>query len=159
MTEKELKKLSRYQLLEMIIIQSRQLELKELHIQSLQDELDSQKIRLSSAGNIAEAALQLSGIFEAAQSAADLYIKNLEEQSAHSVETEEAARLKAEQILADARQQAENMQKEAKEQANTMLYSAARRSNEMLEQTQKKCQEIEKTAELHLARIQKSNPG
>lgn len=73
----QLKKLSRLKLIDMLI------ELKEENI-ALKSELEkanqiieSRRIECESVGNIAEAALKLSGIFEDAQKACDLYLENV----------------------------------------------------------------------------------
>lgn len=57
------------------------LDKKDTQIRDLRAELEKQKIsrriELEEAGSIAEAALRLSGVFEAAQKAADLYLHNI----------------------------------------------------------------------------------
>ena len=83
MTEKELKKLNRYQLLELIIMQTEELEKVKTQLADAEEKLQQRSIQLSEAGNIANAALQLSGIFEAAQAAADLYLENVKSQFGH----------------------------------------------------------------------------
>lgn len=75
MTEKELKKMNRYQLLELLIMQTDRVEQLQHRLEEAERELKEQNIRLSELGSIAEASLQLSGIFEAAQKAADIYLK------------------------------------------------------------------------------------
>ena len=45
--------------------------------ETLEQERSSRRIELDEAGSIAEAALKLSGIFEAAQDAADRYMENI----------------------------------------------------------------------------------
>lgn len=77
MTEKELKKLSRVELLEMLLIQTREVERLQAELEKMTDQLNSQKLEFSQAGNIAQAALQVSGVFEAAQKAADQYLENV----------------------------------------------------------------------------------
>lgn len=79
MTEKELKKLNRYQLLELIIIQTEEMEKMKKELEDTKVKLEKKEILLSEAGNIAEASLQLSGIFEAAQKAADIYLASIKE--------------------------------------------------------------------------------
>lgn len=79
MTEKELKKLNRYQLLELIIIQTEEMEKLKEELEETKAKLEKQHLMLSEAGNIAEAAMQLSGIFEAAQKAADIYLSAVKE--------------------------------------------------------------------------------
>lgn len=75
MTEKELKKLNRYQLLEMLILQTERADRLEQELLETQKQLEEHNLRISQFGSIAEASLQLSGIFEAAQKAADLYLE------------------------------------------------------------------------------------
>lgn len=77
MTDKELQKLSRSELLELLLIQSREMDELKIRTEQLQQQLQNRQITLSQAGSIAEAALQLSGIFAAAQEAADLYLENV----------------------------------------------------------------------------------
>jgi len=67
MTEKELKRLSRADLLEMLIDQSKELRKTQKNLQKAKAELAKRKIAIDEAGSIAEAALRLNGIFEAAQ--------------------------------------------------------------------------------------------
>ncbi len=83
MTEKELKRLNRAELLEMLIAQSRTLskveeELDETRakLEEAQAELEKKNIAVRSSGTLAEAALKVSGIFEDADRAAALYIEN-----------------------------------------------------------------------------------
>ena len=74
MTEKELKKLNRYQLLELLILQTQKADQLQQELNTVRAQLEEQNIRLSKLGSIAEASLQVSGIFEAAQKAADMYL-------------------------------------------------------------------------------------
>ena len=57
------------------------LDEKDIKIRSLETEMDnmilSRKVELEEAGSIAEASLRMSGIFEAAQEAADIYLENI----------------------------------------------------------------------------------
>lgn len=84
MTEKELKKLSRAELLELLVYQTKKVE-------DLQDELDeanrrlaNRRIMLRNAGSIAEAALEINEVFQAAQAAADQYLENVKRNAAKS---------------------------------------------------------------------------
>ena len=77
MTDKELKKLSRKELLEMLLEQSKLLDSRQAEIGSLRSELENKNILLENAGSIAEAALKISGVFEAAQRAADIYLESV----------------------------------------------------------------------------------
>lgn len=81
MTEKELKKLNRYQLLELLIMQTERADQLQKELKEVRQELDAQQIRISNLGSIAEASLQLSGVFEAAQKAAELYLTHAREEA------------------------------------------------------------------------------
>ncbi len=77
MTEKDLRRLSKSDMLELLLRQSKVMrELKEKNAE-LEEQLKSRKIQLDEAGNIAQAALSLCGVFKAAQNAADMYIENV----------------------------------------------------------------------------------
>lgn len=89
MTEKELRKLNRYQLLELLIMQTEQNQQLQQEVERLRE----QHMKLEELGSVAQAALQLNGVFEAAQKAADDYINE--------------ARHRAEQIVERARLEAE----------------------------------------------------
>ena len=79
MTEKELKKLNRYQMLEIIIMQTEEIQKLKAELEETKAQLESKQINAAQAGNIAQAALALSGVFEAAQSAADLYLESIKQ--------------------------------------------------------------------------------
>ena len=99
MTEKELKKLNRYQLLEMLIIQTERANALQKQLEEAQMKLDSRDVNMTVIGSVAEASLQLSGVFEAAQKAADIYVNTVKERAA-ALEAE--ALQKAEAIVAEA---------------------------------------------------------
>ncbi len=77
MTDKELRKLNRKQLLELLLLQAKENSALKAQIQSLEEQLQSRQILLEKAGNIAEAALQLNQVFQKAQAAADQYVDNV----------------------------------------------------------------------------------
>ena len=84
-----LKKLSRQELLEMLIESERHVEQLEKELEETRKQLEDRKIQIENAGSIAEAALKLNGIFEAAQAAADQYLENLGVSTGAQLEPEE----------------------------------------------------------------------
>ena len=78
MTERELRRLSRADLLELLLAQSRQIDALQDELTQTKQALEDKSISIGKAGSIAEAALQLNGIFEAAQKACDQYTLNME---------------------------------------------------------------------------------
>ena len=79
MTDKELKRLSRTELLELLLEQVEENEALRAEISDLKEQLADRVIKLEKAGSIAEAALRLNGVFEAAEAAAKQYIESLKE--------------------------------------------------------------------------------
>ena len=79
MIEKNIKRLSKLELLEML--RSQELEIIELRneIFALEEKLRSKKIEIQKAGSIAEASLAVNNVFEAAQQAAEQYLMNVKE--------------------------------------------------------------------------------
>lgn len=77
MTDKELRKLKRVELLEMLVSLSEENEQLRKENEELREALSRKEICIEQSGSIAEASLKLSGVFEAAQRAADLYLENI----------------------------------------------------------------------------------
>lgn len=74
MTDKKLSKLSRKELLERMLAQSKRIDQLEQQLAQAQQALENRRIVAGEAGSIAEAALKLNQVFEAAQQAADQYL-------------------------------------------------------------------------------------
>ena len=93
MTEKELRRLSRMDLLEMLLEQSKEVEQLRAELETVKKQLEDRRIMEQEAGSIAEAALRLNKVFEAAQQAADQYLENIRTQaeSSQNGETENEA--------------------------------------------------------------------
>ena len=105
MISKELKKLRRRELVDIIYqMKKNEDQLKE-QIATLEAELQDKRIKLSVAGSIAEAAMDVTNVFATAQRTADLYLHEI---SCMKADTErecakiiEEAHKKAELILAN----------------------------------------------------------
>ena len=103
MTEKELRKLGRAELLELLLEQTREFEALEQRLNAAEAALESRQVQLETCGSIAEASLKLSGVFEAAQKAAEQYQQNVERLCQEKIK---AAESQAEEILARAKKAA-----------------------------------------------------
>lgn len=77
MTDRELKKLSRADLLELLVLESKENERLRGELKQMQEKLDSRVIEIENAGSIAEAALRINGVFQAAERAAEQYLENI----------------------------------------------------------------------------------
>ena len=77
MTDRELQHLSRTELLELLIAQMEENALLKLQLKSAMAQLEHKNIEILKAGSLAEAALELNGIFQAADAAAKQYLDNV----------------------------------------------------------------------------------
>ncbi len=77
MTDRELKKLKRSELLQMLLEQSKLVEALKSELEQKNKLLEERKIILENSGSIAEAALKLNNIFQVAQQAADQYLLSI----------------------------------------------------------------------------------
>lgn len=79
MDSKRLKKSSRQELLEMLLDATEENERLRHENEELRQEIESRRLICQNTGSLAEAALKLSGIFEAADKALKIYQANLEQ--------------------------------------------------------------------------------
>lgn len=77
MTDREVHKLKRVELLELLLELSKENEKLKEENQELKEKLNDRALRIENCGSLAEAALRICGVFEAAQSAADCYLENI----------------------------------------------------------------------------------
>ena len=77
MTEKELLKLKKSELLEIMLAQSKEIDSLREQLADVKAKLADREIAISESGSIAEASLKISKIFEEAQKAADQYVENI----------------------------------------------------------------------------------
>ncbi len=121
--------MNRSELVEIIYaLQQEEEEIKKEN-EGLKAQLEEKNISVENTGSIAEAALKLNGVFEAAQEAADQYLESIKEQ-------EEETKSKADGIIAEAEEQAAGIIKEAEEQAAQMMEEAKRDIDATMSQIQ-----------------------
>ena len=139
MTDKELRKLSRSDLLELLISQTEENQVLKSRVEQMQNQLLDRRIAVDKAGSIAEASLQLNGVFQAAEKAAQQYLENIQRMSeeqdtigrnirAKATEEAEAIRADAEKI----RQEAESYSREVHEQADAYWKQVIDRAAKLL---------------------------
>lgn len=95
MNENELRKLKRVDLLELLISQGRENEELRRKLAEAEQKLADRQIKTDEAGSIAEAALRLNGVFEAAQAAADQYLENIKRLGGAGNENADAEKIEA----------------------------------------------------------------
>lgn len=125
MTEKELQKKSRQDLLELLLeAEKENVSLREEN-EFLRNELDEKQLKLGKIGSIAEASLALNGVFEAAQASADQYVQNVKricEEKAQQV-------LQSEDIVRKARLEAKRIREETELTCQRMIQQAKTESD------------------------------
>ncbi len=109
MVSKELKKLSRRELIDIIYQLKKNEQQTQEQLAALEEALQDKRIRLSVAGSIAEAATDITQVFATAQRTADLYLHEIaamkEDAEKECAAMIEEARKQAAEILADGHRQ------------------------------------------------------
>ena len=115
MTPKELRHLRRSDLLEMLLELSRENADLRQEIQFLRQQLEDRTVTILNSGSLAEAAMQLNGVFEAAQAACQQYTENIRSRSEnvelYCKQLEQQTRERCEQMIADAQRCAEEVRR------------------------------------------------
>lgn len=106
MTDKELKRMSRAELLQMLITQVEENQSLQTRLEAAETQLKDRSLAVSETGTMAEAALSLNGVFQAADAAAQQYLDNIrqmqERQELLYQEAEDEAKRNADAIVAEA---------------------------------------------------------
>lgn len=120
MTQKELKRLSRADLLEMLMVQTQESERLRERLAEAEAQLADRNLRVQEAGDLAHAALAVNGVMEAAQAAAKQYLDNIAQMQKNIAQTkdnmermERETQERCEKLLADAKKQADRMRRAA----------------------------------------------
>ena len=136
MVSKELKKLSRRELVDIIYqLKKNEQELQE-ELASLQEALQDRRIHLSTAGSIAEAAISITNVFSSAQTAADLYLQEI---ACMKQETE----MECAKMIREAKKQAAEIIAESEKQ-RAILDEVYQRELEKLKKLHQRVQSLEK---------------
>ena len=128
MKDTDLRKLSRADLLEMLIAQSTEVESLREKLAAAESALQKRELTIDRAGSLAEASLQLNGVFEAAQAACEQYMENIrllnQRQSDVCAQMERDARERSSTIVAEAVRNCEKMESDARVRCAEMLARA-----------------------------------
>ena len=147
MEEKELRRMSRPELIEIIYAlksNEESLQKKNAH---LEEQLNDRTIQISEAGSIAEAALQLNDIFSTAQIAADDYLTSIKAANVSMEEEQKAAAKEAERVVAEAQAQAEQIVAEANAEAARIMTMAKEKADNTLSEAEAASQHMTDTAQ------------
>ena len=75
--EKDIRRMSRRDLLELLVLQSKKIDKLQEELDNANKLLESREILLSEVGSIAEASLKINKVFEVAQESANQYLDNI----------------------------------------------------------------------------------
>lgn len=105
MISKELKRLSRRELVDIIYQLKKNEQDMQEEIESLKTKLQDKRIRISTAGSIADAAMSVTNVFSTAQMTADIYLREIscmrEDADRECAKKIEEAKKRVRDILAD----------------------------------------------------------
>lgn len=124
MKQPDLRNLSRGELLEIMIQQSEELEALRKENEEYRQRLQEKTIVLDEAGSIAEAALKVSGIFDAAHQASAQYLKSIEVLASQKAEDAQRTR----KILEETEAKCAAMWEDTQKQCEKMVEKAKRDS-------------------------------
>ena len=77
MTDKELRKLSRADLLSLMLAQSKEIDRLKAELADARKQLEDRHLLLEKSGSLADASLAIFHVLEDAQKAADMYLENV----------------------------------------------------------------------------------
>ncbi len=146
MVEKNLKKLSRADLIELLLEQTCRVEELEKQLELAKEQLDDKTLRITEAGSIAQASLQVNNVFESAQKAAAQYLENIrtlsEKQEEICAKREAASVEAAKQLILYTREKCRMMEQDTKKRCDEMIVAAEIEAEEIREQAQKSFEEF-----------------
>lgn len=124
MQNDDLRKLSRIQLLELLIEQTKENNELRQQLEEANKKLENREILIDEAGSIANAALQLNGIFNIAEAAASQYLDNIkllnDRQNEICARIEAEAREKAQKMLVEAQEKCLEKERESEARIKKM---------------------------------------
>lgn len=137
MTSKELKHMSRSELLEMLIALTEENNSLNSRLNEAEAQLQNRYINLEKAGTLAEAVFLLNGVVESAEKAAEQYLENIKDLSGRQEEIcrqmEEEARQKADAIIAEAEEYSRNLRAKTKKYCKKLIEDAQASCQEQTE--------------------------
>lgn len=150
MTQYEMKKLSRKELLQLAAEESAQIRILQEHLEIAENELHKREININEAGSIAEASMKLSNVFEAAQEACRLYTDNIqrlsERQESICAEIEKETKEKAAAYEAEVISRCEKLEKDTKEACEKLDMDTKAACEKLEQDTKISCEKMVETA-------------
>lgn len=151
MTDKELSKLRRTELLEMLIAQGKENVALQEQLKQAQEAQQGRELLIAEAGTMADAAFKLNDVIGSAQKAVDLYVENVKRLMAQQQQESEAAmtdaKAHASQVVTDADERAQWLLTAARDQAAHILSDAHSDAERILAQAREDAAQIRADAQ------------
>ncbi|MCD8074681.1 MAG: hypothetical protein LUF27_06560 [Lachnospiraceae bacterium] len=156
MAEKELRKMNRTELIEIIYALQQNDKILQEETEELRRQLDDRTIRMENAGSIAEAALSLNHIFEDAEAAARQYLDSLKaahepQARAKDSQTQEAGaaqtRENGEDHWNDVQQENDALRKDAQQENDALRKDMQQENDALRKDAQQECDALRKAAQ------------
>lgn len=147
MADRQLKKMKRSELLELLIERTRQIDQLKTQIEGLERQLNEKdaqlrerKIAIENAGSLAEASVHINGMFAAAQNSADQFLENIRRMH-------EEAKASCTRMEAECQKRCYDMERDAQRRCNDLVshaqHDAGRNWNELAGQLERISKENE----------------
>ena len=120
MKEQDLKKMGRADLIQLIMEQERSMDALQARIITMERQQRERSFRMKKFGSLAEASLQLNGVFEAAQRAANQYLESAAQLSAACKQQKQ----ESDRLLAQTKEECRRMQEETEALCHQLRESA-----------------------------------
>ena len=147
MPDRELRRMRRAELVEIILALKQTEDRLRAENAALSTQLQERQIHIENAGSIAQAALELNNVFAAAQAAADDYLHSVQasvaDTNATAANTLSQARSEAKRILEQAQADADSLKAQAQQECDAMTAAAAQKRT----QTEADCKAMVERAE------------
>lgn len=148
MSDRELKRLSRKQLLELLLQLTEKSEQLQKDLEEANKKLKNRILIKSEAGSIAEASLKLNGVFDAAENAASQYLYSLkvlsENQDVIKKRYEEECRKRAGAMLRETDKRCKAIEAASRKKADEIIAEAKSRAKIQADEAEKKLNEVKR---------------
>lgn len=149
MTDKELRKLRRSELLELLIAQGKENVTLQEQLTQAEKAAQNREMTIREAGSMANAAVEINDLIGTAQRAVDLYTENI-----YRICVEQEG--KAEMLVNDAQAYAEKIVFDAQERVDWMMDALKTRAFEIVHEARTTAEELVKDAQSQAAQLMQS---
>lgn len=133
MTDKQLRQLNRAELLKLLLESRETCEQLEAELAAVRQRLEDRELAVQESGSMAEAALRINGVFEAANAAAEQYLDGIrrrqQAQEAYCSRLEAETRQKTDRMLTETRERCQALEQQASQRCEEMRRMAEQDAN------------------------------